>query len=1121
MEALDRVALLGEVKKELQQQLDLGEEVCVLADYLVENASKARSEDDFAAQMTMDDPDFPQDLARTIFSVVEKFKRASNGAGKGAAKLNKSERSGLPEKFPALAMPDRAAPLAFGEGTESITERKLRLLKEQLNREKADQQRGAQKADEAARIGVKRNHRLMTKDDKPQLNGIYNGVVSNITPFGCFVDLDDFRDPGSRSGRISGLVHSANIAENMQGKRPSDVVQRGQAVKVKVTSIIGGSKFTMSLRDVDQRTGEDIRPMREDVSSIGTSQYSRSNVDASQVTDMTGRKQKTQYSDEELFEHQQLINSGTLPVVAYPTFDEENGVLGYEETEEEIDIEKVEEEPPFLRGQTELTTALTQVKIVKNMEGSLQRAATAQSSLAKERREGKALQDQQLQDQIPENLNRPWLDPMSGDRERSLAADLRGTNMPGYELPEWKKASMGTSASFGIVSNKSLRDQRESLPIFKLKAGLMQAFEDNQVLVVIGETGSGKSTQMPQYIAEMGFSRHGIVGCTQPRRVAAVSVARRVAEEYGCQVGQEVGYTIRFEDCTGPETRIKYMTDGMLMREYLMDGNLRRYSVMILDEAHERTIHTDVLFALLKKLLLKRKDFKLIVTSATLDADKFSSYFFNCKIITIPGRSYPVEIMYAKEPESDYLDAALITVMQIHLNEPPGDILLFLTGQEEIDTACDTLFQRMKALGSKAPELIILPAYGSLPSEMQSRIFEPAPPGARKLVVATNIAEASITLDGVFYVVDPGFAKQNIYNPKLGMDSLVVVPISQASAKQRAGRAGRTGPGKCFRLYTELSYKTEMLPTSVPELQRTNLAMVVLQLKAMGINDLLNFDFMDKPPMQTLVAAMEGLYALGALDEEGLLTRIGRKLANFPLNPILAKTLVASVELGCGDETVTIVAMLSVENIFYRPKEKQGQADQKKARFFQPEGDHLTLLAVYQAWRKSAYSKPWTFENFIQFRSIQRAQDIRKQLTGIMDRYRMPIETCGRNFKYVQMAIASGFFTHVAKRDAQEGYRTLVEGTPVYIHPGSSMFQRKPEYVIYHELVMTTKEYMRNVMTVKQQWLLEVAPNFFRKSDPNKLNKRKKMEKIEPLFDRRALTAPGGKDGWRLSKRKG
>jgi len=316
---------------------------------------------------------------------------------------------------------------------------------------------------------------------------------------------------------------------------------------------------------------------------------------------------------------------------------------------------------------------------------------------------------------------------------------------------------------------------------------MIQAVQDNQILIVIGETGSGKTTQITQYLAEEGFATKGLIGCTQPRRVAAMSVAKRVAEECGVQLGAEVGYTIRFEDCTSPETKIKYMTDGMMLRECLIDTDLSRYSVIMLDEAHERTIHTDVMFGLLKKVIKKRKDLKLIVTSATLDAVKFSSYFYEAPIFTIPGRTFPVEILYTKEPETDYLDAALITVMQIHLSEPPGDILLFLTGQEEIDTSCEILFERMKQLGPDVPELIVLPVYSALPSEMQTRIFEPAPPGSRKIVIATNIAETSLTIDGIYYVVDPGFVKQKVYNSKTGIDQLMVTPISQAQAKQRAG----------------------------------------------------------------------------------------------------------------------------------------------------------------------------------------------------------------------------------------------------------------------------------------------------------------------------------------------
>uniref|UniRef100_T1J3C2 RNA helicase n=1 Tax=Strigamia maritima TaxID=126957 RepID=T1J3C2_STRMM len=311
------------------------------------------------------------------------------------------------------------------------------------------------------------------------------------------------------------------------------------------------------------------------------------------------------------------------------------------------------------------------------------------------------------------------------------------------------------------------------------------------------------------------------------------------------------------------------------------------------------------------------------------------------------------------------------------------------------------------------------------------------------VVIATNIAETSVTIDGIHYVVDPGFVKQKVYNSKTGMDSLVVIPISQAQAKQRSGRAGRTGPGMTYRLYTQRAYRDEMLTTPVPEIQRTNLASTLLQLKAMGIDDLPSFDFMDAPPIESIVNALEQLHSLSALDDESLLTCLGRRMAEFPMDPSPAKMLIKSVELGCSDEILTIVSMLSVQNVFHRPKDnKQALADQKKAKFNQLEGDHLTLLAVYNSWKANKFSSPWCGENFVQIKTLKRAQDVRKQLMGIMDRHKLNVVSCGKNTDRVQKAICSGFFRNAAKKDPQEGYRTLVDNQVVYIHPSSALFHR-------------------------------------------------------------------------------
>ncbi|KAM6898771.1 ATP-dependent RNA helicase DHX8 isoform 2-T2 [Lycodopsis pacificus] len=957
--------------------------------------------------------------------------------------------------------------------------------------------------------------------EEPSVGDIYNGKITSIMQFGCFVQLEGLRK------RWEGLVHISELRREGRVANVADVVSKGQRVKIKVLSFTG-SKTSLSMKDVDQETGEDLNPnRRRNVGPDGGDEISMRNPDRPsnmnlghppelEQDDTLERKRLTKISDPEKWEIKQMIAANVLSKEEFPDFDDETGILPKvdDEEDEDLEIELVEEEPPFLRGHTKQSMDMSPVKIVKNPDGSLSQAAMMQSALAKERRELKQAAREAEMDSIPMGLNKHWVDPLPDVDGRQIAANMRGIGMMPNDIPEWKKHAFGgNKASYGKKTQLSILEQRESLPIYKLKEQLIQAVHDNQILIVIGETGSGKTTQITQYLAEAGYTTRGKIGCTQPRRVAAMSVAKRVSEEYGCCLGQEVGYTIRFEDCTSPETVIKYMTDGMLLRECLIDSELGQYAIIMLDEAHERTIHTDVLFGLLKKTVQKRTDMKLIVTSATLDAVKFSQYFYEAPIFTIPGRTYPVEVLYTKEPETDYLDASLITVMQIHLTEPPGDVLVFLTGQEEIDTACEILYERMKSLGPDVPELIILPVYSALPSEMQTRIFDPAPPGSRKVVIATNIAETSLTIDGIYYVVDPGFVKQKVYNSKTGIDQLVVTPISQAQAKQRAGRAGRTGPGKTYRLYTERAYRDEMLTTNVPEIQRTNLASTVLSLKAMGINDLLSFDFMDAPPMETLITAMEQLYTLGALDDEGLLTRLGRRMAEFPLEPMLCKMLIMSVHLGCSEEMLTIVSMLSVQNVFYRPKDKQALADQKKAKFHQPEGDHLTLLAVYNSWKNNKFSNPWCYENFIQARSLRRAQDIRKQMLGIMDRHKLDVVSCGKATVRVQKAICSGFFRNAAKKDPQEGYRTLIDQQVVYIHPSSALFNRQPEWVVYHELVLTTKEYMREVTTIDPRWLVEFSPAFFKVSDPTRLSKQKKQQRLEPLYNR--YEEP---NAWRISR---
>ncbi|KAH8900130.1 helicase associated domain-containing protein [Thozetella sp. PMI_491] len=1151
-ESLELLSLVSKVTSELQNHLGISE--TAVAEFIIGKRLECKSFDDFKSELAAEGVDFPPSLVESIDRLVlrmhPKFKGNAQQNGKNGNHQD-SDRAGRSAEentklFKGLAIPDKEAEahddiddtLALLENLEpkrpsakkpsrkrsrSPEDEDRRGRRHKYRSRSRSRSRGRRRRDEDEERprrrdedGEKMRRPEPELDDAPILFKVYDGRVTGLKDFGAFVQIVGVK------GRVDGLVHISALVEGQRVNHPSDLLSRDQFIKVKVVKI-EGNRIGLSMKEVDQETGMDLKPQLRiqsgaNMEALGGTRNGFAPVESAPYqTSVPQQRQKKRMTSPERWEIQRMIAAGIVKASDYPDLEEDyNAALRGEKTmelEQEVDIEVREEEPPFLAGQTKQSLELSPIRVVKAPDGSLNRAAMAGTNLAKERKEMRQQEAEAKEEEKKADLTSQWQDPMANPEQRKFASDLRNarTQVRPDAVPEWRKAIEPKDQSLGRRTNMTIKQQRESLPVYAFRNQLVKAVRENQILIVVGETGSGKTTQLTQYLAEAGMTNNGMIGCTQPRRVAAVSVAKRVAEEVGCQLGQEVGYTIRFEDNTSPATKIKYMTDGMLEREILVDPMLRRYSVIMLDEAHERTLQTDVLFALLKKTLKKRTDLKVIVTSATLDADKFSSYFEEAPIFTIPGRTFPVEILYSKEPESDYLDAALATVMEIHLSEPMGDILVFLTGQEEIDTSCEILYERMKKLGPGVPELIILPVYAALPSEMQSRIFEPAPPGSRKVVIATNIAETSITIDFIHYVIDPGFVKQNAWDPKLGMDSLVVTPISQAQAKQRAGRAGRTGPGKCFRLYTESAFQSEMLPTTIPEIQRTNLAHTILMLKAMGINDLLHFDFMDPPPVASMLSALEELYALGALDDEGLLTRLGRKMADFPMDPARAKVLLAAEDLGCSDEILSIVAMQGI-NVFYRPKEKQSVADQKKAKFHDPSGDHLTLLNVYNSWKQNGYSNPWCFENFIQARSMRRAKEIRDQIVKIMDRHRHKIISCGRSTEKVRQALCSGLFRNSARKDPQEGYKTLIESTPVSLHPSSALFGKNAEWVIYDELVLTTKEYMHCVTTIEPKWLVDAAPTFFKVAPTDRLSKRKQAERIQPLYNKYAT-----EDDWRIS----
>ncbi|KAK1937208.1 putative pre-mRNA splicing factor RNA helicase [Babesia divergens] len=638
----------------------------------------------------------------------------------------------------------------------------------------------------------------------------------------------------------------------------------------------------------------------------------------------------------------------------------------------------------------------------------------------------------------------------------------------------------------------TILEKRRSLPAWAARKNFIKLLRRNQVMILVGETGSGKTTQMAQFVLDAKLNDGLQVAVTQPRRVAAMSVAARVAEEMDVTLGDTVGYSIRFEDCTSKNTLIKFMTDGMLLREAITDPMLSNYGVIMLDEAHERTIATDILFGLIKEIAANRENLKIVVMSATLEGKKFQKYFGGADILNIPGRTFPVEIFYTAKPQANYIDAVLNTVAKIHNDEPEGDILVFLTGEDEIKKIKEKL-DLSRVCWDKP--LIALPLYGSMEPKEQAKVFLPV--DGRKCILATNIAETSLTIDGIVYVVDTGFSKQNVYNPRARIESLLVAPISRASAQQRAGRAGRTKPGKCFRLYTEEAFNNELTPQTFPEILRSNIAAVVLNLKKLGIDDLVHFDFMDPPAPETMMRALEELNYLGALDDEGELTKVGELMGELPLDPQLAKIVVSSPTYNCTRDIVAVVAMLSVPNIFIRPRSKHEGLNKSYNEWVTKvranDSDHITMLNIFNMYQQVACdgrSRLQSFceDVFLNPKGIESAVRVFEQLAKLVEKHlKVPcaLKSSGKpNTQAVLKCLCSGFFLQTAFSNGKNEFLTIKDCQTVYTHP-SSVLKTYTDIVIYHQIVHTSRTYIRTLSGVDIMWLLEVAKEYF---DPNEMS---------------------------------
>jgi len=633
------------------------------------------------------------------------------------------------------------------------------------------------------------------------------------------------------------------------------------------------------------------------------------------------------------------------------------------------------------------------------------------------------------------------------------------------------------------------------LPVYLQKSRILDALVSNQVIVVESPTGSGKTTQIPQILLEAGFTQKGIIGVTQPRRLAAVSVAEFIAGQQGTSIPETIGFKMRFEDRTDQRTRIKIMTDGILLQEIKADYALSRYSLIMVDEAHERSLNIDFILGLLKRVLSERPEFKVVISSATINAEIFSEYFDACPIVNIDTPMYPVDTHYDPAKPGSGPEAVLDKIAQIvakigSSGSAEGDILIFLPGEGAIKN-CITRIQSLPI----RKHLEILPLYARLSAEEQERVFDEYP-GKRKVIVATNIAETSVTIDGVTAVIDSGLAKINYYNQRNYTSSLIEVPVSRASANQRRGRAGRTRPGVCYRLYSRRDYELRPLYTT-EEILRTDLSEVLLRMAELGIKNFEGFDFLSAPGRDGIVSAIETLRLLGALDEHREVTSIGQRMLAFPILPRLGRAIVEAINSypRVLEEVLIGVAFLSTRNPFFLPPGEELEARKAHHSFRDPMGDFVSYLKLFRAFRRSKKPEDFCRRSYLDLRIMNEIVNIKAQLEEITSELGVPIGSGGEIADYL-CCIARGLIQFVCVRSGRGIYKTATAGR-IQIHPGSGMFRENPNYIVAGEIVRTSRTWAHSVSPLRRAWLQRISPELDRQLIPRSAGHGKGEKALE------------------------